>query len=287
MGGRPVVTLDDGRSLADRLRTLQSTEVDAWLAVGGFDDAHQPAGARGGGTRRRRAATRGPARSCGPARACSTTTSSACSSTMPRRVVANPRPDAAARSWVRCASTSQRSCSATRDRGGVLAPGSRDPGPRGVGAIGGLRSDERAGRRRRGSLGAIRVLADAGRRDGRSGQCVGWPGGCRDAGRRGAAGSLGSPPTRATRPRVADLLQTHACAPRHAARAARGARGDAGRRARRARHLLEDLPAGFRWTCSSAAARRSRGAPRPAQMARMLLDGVRPVGVTQLAVDSA
>jgi hypothetical protein len=29
------------------------------------------------------------------------------------------------------------------------------------------------------------------------------------------------------------------------------------------------------------------GAPRPAQVARMLLDGVRPIGVTQLAVDSA
>jgi hypothetical protein len=32
-----MVTLDDGRSLADRLGTLQSAEVDAWLLAGGFD----------------------------------------------------------------------------------------------------------------------------------------------------------------------------------------------------------------------------------------------------------
>ncbi|HEY6607701.1 MAG TPA: glutamate mutase L, partial [Candidatus Limnocylindria bacterium] len=32
----PIVSLDDGKSLADRLRTLQSAEPDAWLAVGGF-----------------------------------------------------------------------------------------------------------------------------------------------------------------------------------------------------------------------------------------------------------
>ena len=33
------VTLDDGRTLADRLSRLQSAEVDAWLIAGGFDDA--------------------------------------------------------------------------------------------------------------------------------------------------------------------------------------------------------------------------------------------------------
>ena len=37
-----LVTLDDGRSLADRLALLQATEVDAWLLAGGFDDARSP-----------------------------------------------------------------------------------------------------------------------------------------------------------------------------------------------------------------------------------------------------
>ena len=66
----------------------------------------------------------------------------------------------------------------------------------------------------------------------------------------------------------------------------RGARGRAGRRSHRAgRHVRRrrvgpvDLLIG--------AGRTIAGAPRPAQVARMLLDGVRPVGVTQLAVDSA
>lgn len=38
------VTLDDGRTLAERLWTLQSTEVDAWLVAGGFDGARSPRG---------------------------------------------------------------------------------------------------------------------------------------------------------------------------------------------------------------------------------------------------
>lgn len=37
-----VVTLDDGRLLADRLATLESAEVDAWLLVGGFDEGATP-----------------------------------------------------------------------------------------------------------------------------------------------------------------------------------------------------------------------------------------------------
>ena len=35
-----VVTLDDGRSLADRLTILQAVEADAWLLAGGFDEGH-------------------------------------------------------------------------------------------------------------------------------------------------------------------------------------------------------------------------------------------------------
>ena len=37
-----VVTLDDGRSLAERLALLQAIEVDAWLLAGSFDDASSP-----------------------------------------------------------------------------------------------------------------------------------------------------------------------------------------------------------------------------------------------------
>ncbi|MGH2428153.1 MAG: glutamate mutase L [Candidatus Limnocylindria bacterium] len=33
-----LATLDDGRSLAERIETLQAAEVDAWLLAGGFDD---------------------------------------------------------------------------------------------------------------------------------------------------------------------------------------------------------------------------------------------------------
>lgn len=36
------VTLDDGRPLADRLATLQSVETDAWLLAGGFDGTRSP-----------------------------------------------------------------------------------------------------------------------------------------------------------------------------------------------------------------------------------------------------
>jgi hypothetical protein len=36
------VTLDDGRSLADRLATLQAIETDAWLVGGGFDGKRSP-----------------------------------------------------------------------------------------------------------------------------------------------------------------------------------------------------------------------------------------------------
>ena len=36
------VTLDDGRSLADRLATLQAIETDAWLVGGGFDGGRSP-----------------------------------------------------------------------------------------------------------------------------------------------------------------------------------------------------------------------------------------------------
>jgi MutL protein len=35
-----VVTLDDGRSLADRIGVLQAVEADAWLVAGGFDGTH-------------------------------------------------------------------------------------------------------------------------------------------------------------------------------------------------------------------------------------------------------
>jgi hypothetical protein len=36
------VTLDDGRSLAERLASVQAAEVDAWLVAGGFDGARSP-----------------------------------------------------------------------------------------------------------------------------------------------------------------------------------------------------------------------------------------------------
>lgn len=35
-----LATADDGRSIAERLATLQAAEVDAWLLAGGFDDGH-------------------------------------------------------------------------------------------------------------------------------------------------------------------------------------------------------------------------------------------------------
>ncbi|MGI8999534.1 MAG: glutamate mutase L, partial [Candidatus Limnocylindria bacterium] len=39
-----MVTFDDGRTLADRLGTLQTVEVDAWLVAGGFDGSRSPRG---------------------------------------------------------------------------------------------------------------------------------------------------------------------------------------------------------------------------------------------------
>src|SRR5690606_33083577 len=37
-----VVTLDDGRSLAERLAVLETAEVDAWLIAGGFAASSTP-----------------------------------------------------------------------------------------------------------------------------------------------------------------------------------------------------------------------------------------------------
>ena len=50
--------------------------------------------------------------------------------------------------------------------------------------------------------------------------------------------------------------------------------------------MFDDEPAGP-VDLLIGAGRTIAGAPRPAQAARMLLDGVRPIGVTQLAVDAA
>lgn len=277
-----VVTLDDGRSLAERLTLLQATEVDAWLVAGGFDDASSPRALEVAGLV---AAARRPESEPVVWAGSAALSAQVRSLFEPGAVtaVSNARPDAR-----------REESAALRDHLQQLLRGivsGEDEAhltsitlPRAVGALaaeGGLRVmavDI-------GARGAIRVLAEP---DGSATSRIHATGGLAGAGTpAGAAARVSRLAADAgDEAAVADLLQTLRArpatlpsVPEELAAMQAAARLQIGA-------LVEDSAVGT-IDLLIGAGRTLAAAPHPAQAARMLLDGARPIGVTQLAVDSA
>ncbi len=278
----PMVTLDDGRSLADRLGTLQSAEVDAWLVVGGFDDASSPRALEA-------AALVAAARRPDSGSVVWAGSAQLAGEVVPMfehgaaSVVANPRPSAR-----------REEPAALRDHLGQiarsLAGGTEARGlatvalPRAIAALaadGGLTVTAID----IGARSALRVTASP---DGLASVRMSATGGLAGVSRiPGAAGRVTRMSSEAgDEASVADLLQTLRAHPstvpqlpeeleatQAAARLAIAAISED------AHGSGSDLLVG----CGLPLA----AAPRPSQAARMLIDGARPVGVTQLAIDAA
>lgn len=276
-----LVTLDDGRSLAERLATLQAADVDAWLVAGGFDDSRSPRALEAAAlVASARMPDGGPVIWAGSAQL--TNEVMLLFEGGAASAVANARPDA-----------KREEPGPLRDRLQAILRQSVAPEDeahlstiaftRAVGAIaadGGLRVlavDL-------GARGGVRVVAEA---DGTTSTTVHSSGGMAGATLMpGAAGRVarlaGDAGDEAA---VADVLQTLRARPaslpqtpeelsatQAAARMLIGA-------------MVED-PATDPVDLVIGAGLTISGAPHPSQAARMLLDGVRPLGITQLAVDS-
>lgn len=277
-----VVTLDDGRPLGERLANLQAAEVDAWLLAGGFDDAVSPRALEA-------AALVAAARLPGSAPVVW-----AGSRRLADEVVAmfedgaatvapNPRPDArrdepqALREHLRAV---------LRTVGGAedethFAPVAL---PRAVGALaagGGLTIMAVD----LGARSAMRATASA---DGRSSVRVSASGGLSGVGLLpGAAGRVariaGDAGDEAS---VADLLQTLRAHPASVPQLPEELSAmQAAARVQLAALVEDGGPPSLDLLIGCG--RTIAAAPRPAHAARMLLDGVRPVGVTQMAIDAA
>jgi hypothetical protein len=276
------VTLDDGRSLADRLGTLQAAEVDAWLLAGGFD------------TGRSQRALEAAALVASARRPGSAPVVWAGSEQLGGEVAglfevgatvvaANPRPDARReevsplserllailRTTLVTENDTQLSTMALPRAVGALA------------AVGGMRIlavDV-------GARGALWALAGA---DGRSTSRVHARGGLAGlAGWQGAAARVarlagnGGDETA-----VADLLQTLRARPATVPQTVEELSAtQAGAVVALGAMLDEGAPIGLDLLVGCG--RTIAAAPVPWHAARMLLDGVRPLGVTQLAVDPA
>ncbi|MEO7295271.1 MAG: glutamate mutase L [Candidatus Limnocylindria bacterium] len=277
-----MVTFDDGRTLADRLGTLQATEVDAWLIAGGFDGSRSPraleAAALVASARR---AGGGPVIWAG-------------SSVLAEEViglfepgaatpVANPRPNARheepaalrahlaglLREVVTADDETHLSSVAFPRAIGALA---RASGLRILGVDLGARSATRAIAEPDGSV-ASRVHA----RGGLAGAVLSGGAAGRVARMAGDAGEEAA---------VADLLQTIRARPSTLSQTPEELSATQAAARLQLAALAEESAAGS-LDLVIGAGRTIAAAPHPSQAARMLLDGVRPIGVTQLAVDAA
>ena len=277
-----VVTLDDGRSLSDRLALLQATEVDAWLLAGGFDDARSQRALEGAGL-----AAAARARDGGPVVwAGSRSLSRAVEELFEPgavTVVPNPRPTPHREQGSELREHLQALLRATvgpEDRA-HLAPTTLPRSVSAIAAAGGLRVlavDI-------GARGAIRAVAEP---DGSVASRLHSTGGLSGvtllpgaAGRIARlAGDAGDDAA------VADLIQTMRARPASLPETDEDLAGlHAATRVLLAT-MFDDEPPGP-VDLLIGAGRTIAGAPRPAHSARMLLDGVRPLGVTQLAIDAA
>jgi hypothetical protein len=277
-----VVTFDDGRTLADRLGTLQATDVDAWLIAGGFDGTRSPraveAAALVAAVRRPGS---GPVIWAGSSDLAETVIGlfepGAASS------VPNVRPDArhddAAPLRARLVEV-LREVASPEDEAHMAAVAF----PRAVGALA--------------AATGLRIMAvDLGARS--ATRAVGEPDGTvtsRSHARGGLAGTIlaHGAAARVARlagdagdePTVADLLQTLRARPATVPQTVEELSAThAAARVQIAALLEDDLPEPLDLVIG--AGRTIGMAPHPGQAARILLDGVRPVGVTQLAVDAA
>ena len=277
-----MVTLDDGRTLADRLATLQGAEVDAWLVAGGFDDSRSPraleAAALVAAARR---AGGGAVVWAGSAALADEVTELFDPGEL--SVVDNARPDA--RHEVPAALRA-RMVELLRD---AVTPEdethlSSIAFPRAIGALA--------------SATGLRILGvDLGARS--ATRALSEPDGTvasRVHARGGLAGTVLTPGAAARVARlagdagedaaVADLLQTLLARPSTLPQTPEELSATQAAARLQLAGLLEESIAGS-LDLVIGAGRTIAAAPHPAQAARMLLDGVRPLGITQLAVDAA
>lgn len=276
------VTFDDGRALADRLAILQAAEVDAWLIAGGFDDSRSPraleAAALVAAARR---ADGGAVIWAGSAALADEVTDLFEPGAV--SVVANARPDAR---HEEPAALRGRMVELLRD---AVTPEdethlSSVAFPRAIGALAsatglrilgvdlGARSAIRALAEPDGSV-ASRVHA----RGGLAGTVLAAGAAARVARLAGDAGEEAG---------VADLLQTLRARPSTLPQTPEELSATQAAARVQLAGLLEETVAGS-LDLVIGAGRTIAAAPHPAQAARMLLDGVRPLGITQLAVDAA
>lgn len=277
-----MVTFDDGRTLAGRLGTLQAAEVDAWLIAGGFDGSRSPraleAAALVASARR---AGGGPVIWAGSTELGDEVVElfepGAASS------VPNPRPDARHEDpgplrarlaeLLREALTPEdeihlASVSFPRAIGALASA----TGLRILGVDLGARSATRALAETDGTV-ASRVHA----RGGLAGAVLAPGAAARVARLAGDAGDDAS---------VADLLQTLRARPSTLPQTAEELSATQAAARVQLASMLEESVAGP-LDLVIGAGRTIGAAPHPAQAARILLDGVRPIGITQLAIDAA
>ena len=277
-----LVTLDDGRSLAERLGVLQAVEADAWLIAGGFDDGASPRALEAAGLV---AATRRP--EAGPVVWAGTSRLSEAAEALFEpdavTVVANARPSAHQErgSQLREHLAGLLRTVAAREDQSRLAAVALPRAAAAIAADGGLRVllvDV-------GARGAVRAVAE---RDGTVASRLHAAGGLAGvalvsgaaARIARAAGDAGEEAA------VADLLQTLRARPASLPQTAEELAGMHAAARLQLGAMVEDEPIGS-VDLVIGSGRTIAAPPRPAQAARMLLDGVRPLGVTQLAVDPA
>jgi MutL protein len=276
------VTLDDGRSLADRLAVLQAAEVDAWLLSGGFDESRSPRALEAAGlVAAARRVDGGPVVWAGSRDLAEAV--SALFEPGAVAVVSNPRPTPHREQGSDLREHLQallRDTVAHEDQAHLAATTL----PRAVAVIaaaGGLRVMAVD----LGARGAIRARAEP---DGTVVSRLHSAGGL--AGIALVPGAAGRIARLAVdvgdEAMMADLVQTMRARPGSLPQTEE----ELGGLHAAARVLLaamfDDDPAGS-VDLLIGSGRTIAGAPHPAQAARMLLDGVRPLGVTQLAVDAA
>jgi hypothetical protein len=277
-----VVTLDDGRSLAERLALLQAIEVDAWLLAGGFDDASSPRALEAAGlVAGSRRVDGGPVVWAGSAQLADPVASLF----EPGAVtpVGNSRPAPHREEGGRLREHLQgllRDTVAQEDQAHLSAATL----PRAASAIAAA-SALRVLAVDLGARGAIRALAEPdGSVTSRLHSSGGLAGIAKVAGVAGRVARLA--PEAGDEAAVSDLVQTIRARPETLPQTVEELAGVHTAARILLAAMFDDDPVGP-VDLLIGAGQTIAGAPRPAQVARMLLDGVRPIGVTQLAVDSA